>query len=299
MATIDLNRIATFVRVVDAGSFTAAATALRVPTSSVSRAVARLEADLSVRLLNRTTRKLSLTDAGRQFHQRMQAVVSETEDAARAVTGFASAPRGLVRVTAPHDLGLSDLPTVITRIVERHPGLVIELVLTSRRVDLVEEGIDLALRGGRLEDSSLVARKIVSSDLGIFAAPAYLERRGRPRALADLAHHDCLTFGGRGGKVPWRLEGPRGDETVMVSGPIVCADMLFLRECALRGMGVALLPGVNVRADVAAKRLVRLFPRHAFRGGGLHILWPSRTLVPARVAAVRELLAEELARVVA
>jgi DNA-binding transcriptional LysR family regulator len=296
MATIDLNRIATFVRVVDAGSFTAAATTLRVPTSSVSRAVARLEADLGARLLNRTTRKLSLTDAGRQFHQRMQAVVSETEEAARAVTGFASAPKGLVRITAPHDLGLSELPAVVSRIVERNPGLVIELVLTSRRVDLVEEGIDLAVRGGRLDDSSLVARKIFSSELGIFAAPAYLERRGRPRTLADLASHDCLSFGGRGGKVPWKLEGPRGEETVMVSGPIICADMLFLRECARRGMGVALIPATNVRADVTGKGLVRLLPRYGFRGGGLYIVWPTRTLVPARVAAVRELLAKELAR---
>jgi DNA-binding transcriptional LysR family regulator len=295
-ATIDLNRISTFVRVVDAGSFTAAATALRVPTSSVSRAVARLEADLGARLLNRTTRKLSLTDAGQHFHRRMQAVVAETEEAARAVTGFASAPRGLVRLTAPHDLGLQQLPDVISRIVARNPGLVIELVLTSRRIDLVEEGIDLALRGGRLEDSSLVARKILSTELGIFAAPAYLDRRGRPRALAELARHDCLVFGGRGGKLTWRLQGPRGEETVSVSGPVVCGDMLFLHECALRGMGVTLLPDGMVKADVTARRLVRLLPRYGLRGGGLYLLWPSRTLVPARVAAVRELLAEELAR---
>src|SRR5262245_51520149 len=148
MATIDLNRISTFVRVVEAGSFTAAAAALRLPTSSVSRAVARLEDELGARLLNRTTRKLSLTDAGRVFHERMQAVVSETEEATRAVAGFASAPRGVVRLTAPPDIGLGPLPDVIAKIVADHPGLVIDLVLTSRRVDLVEEGIDLALRGG-------------------------------------------------------------------------------------------------------------------------------------------------------
>lgn len=302
MATIDLNRISTFVRVVEAGSFTGAATALRLPTSSVSRAVARLEADLGARLLNRTTRKLSLTDAGRLFHERMQAVVSETEEATRAVAGFASAPRGIVRLTAPHDLGLSQLPEVIARIVRRHPGLIIDLVLTSRRVDLVEEGIDLALRGGRLEDSSLVARKLLSSALGIFAAPAYLERRGRPRALADLARHDCLSFAGRGangGRIPWRLVGPRGEESVTVSGPVVCGDMLFLREMALRGMGLALLPAEAYGADVKAGRLVRLLPRYSLPGGGLYLVWPSRTLVPARVVAVREALAEELSAVTA
>lgn len=296
MATIDLNRIATFVRVVDAGSFTAAATALRLPTSSVSRAVARLESDLGARLLHRTTRKLSLTDAGRAFHDRMQAVINETEDATRAVAGFASAPRGLVRVTAPPDLGLQHLPAIVARIVAENPGLVIDLVLTSRRVDLVEEGIDLALRGGRLDDSSLVARKILSSTLGAFASPDYLRRRGRPRALADLARHDCLSFMGRGDKVPWRLVGPCGEETVVVAGSIVCGDMLFLHEMAVRGLGVALLPAEMQAEDVAAGRLVRVLPRYGLPGGGLYLVWPSRVLVPARVAAVRELLAQELAR---
>lgn len=298
MATIDLNRISTFVRVVEAGSFTAAAKALRLPTSSVSRAVSRLEADLGARLLNRTTRQLHLTDAGRLFHERMRAVVSETEEATRAVAGYAGAPRGLVRLTAPHDLALRDLPAVIAKIVERNPGLIIDLILTSRRVDLVEEGIDLALRGGRLEDSSLVARRIVASELGIFAAPAYLERRGRPRALADLARHDCLSFMGRGEKVPWRLVGPRGEETVHVSGPIVCRDMLFLSEVVLRGLGLALLPAEMFAAEVNDGRLVRVLPRYGLPGAGLYLVWPSRTLVPARVAAVRELLAVELAALI-
>jgi DNA-binding transcriptional LysR family regulator len=223
--------------------------------------------------------------------------VGEAEDAVRAVAGYAGAPRGLVRITAPHDLGLRDLPAIITRIVERNPGLVIDLVLTSRRIDLVEEGIDLALRGGRLDDSSLVSRRIFASVLGIFASPTYLERRGRPRAVADLARHDCLSFAGRGEKVPWRLVGPRGDESVLVSGPIVCGDMLFLSEMVLRGMGLALLPAEMFNKELADGRLVRVLPRHGLPGGGLHIVWPSRTLVPARVAAVRELLAQELAAI--
>jgi len=296
MATIDLNRIGTFVRVVEAGSFTAAAAALGVPTSSASRAVARLEDDLGVRLLNRTTRKLSLTDEGRHFFQRMQAVMAETEEATQEAAGFAREPRGPVRLTAPLDLGVQALPAIVRRIIERYPGIVIELVLTSRRIDLVEEGIDLAIRGGLLADSSLVSRKIAATDLGIFAAPAYLQRRGRPRAFADLARHDCLTYGGRRGKIPWRLTGPDGDETVSVSGPVVCDDMLFLREMVLSGTGLALLPVQNVDGDVRAGRLVRVLPRYRVEGGGLYLLWPSRTLVPPRVVAVRELLAEELTR---
>jgi len=298
MAIIDLNRIAVFVKVVEAGSFTAAAAQLGLPTSSVSRAIARLEGDLNVRLLNRTTRKLALTEAGQHFHQRMQAVVAETAEATQEVTGFASEPRGLVRMTAPHDVGLQHLPGIVATILSRHPALTIEVILTSRRIDLVEEGIDLALRGGRLQDSSLVTRKIVASALGVFASPAYLERRGRPRALADLARHDCLGYGGRAGKQPWRLRGPSGDESVTVPVTIVCGDMLFLREMVLRGLGLALLPVGNVVSDVEAGRLVRVVPRYGFGSGGLYLVWPTRTLVPARVVAVREILTTELTRLV-
>lgn len=296
MATVDLNRIAVFVRVVEEESFTAAAAALGIPTSSASRAVARLEEELGVRLLNRTTRKLHLTDGGQHFFQRMQVVIAEAEEATQVAVGFAAEPRGTVRLTAPPDLGLQHLPAIVKKLVERHPGLTIELLLTSRRVDLREEGIDLALRGGRLEDSSLVARKIVSTELGVYAAPSYLQRRGRPRSLADLGRHDCLTYGGRRGKFPWRLTGPRGEETVTVSGPVVCDDMLFLREMVLAGVGLALLPVQSVAADVKTARLTRVLPRHGLTGGGLYLVWPSRTLVPPRVVAVRELLAEELAR---
>jgi DNA-binding transcriptional LysR family regulator len=296
MATIDLNRIAAFVRVVEAGSFTAAAQTLKVPTSSVSRAVARLEEDLGVRLLNRTTRSLHLTDGGQSFFGRMQAVMTETEEATRALAGLATEPRGRVRLTAPPDLGMQGLPPLIARAIERYPGLVIELLLTSRRVDLVEEGFDLAIRGGRLEDSSLVARKIASTDLGIFAAPAYLARRGRPRALGDLARHDCLTYGTRSGSGSWRLTGPRGEESVAVSGPVACEDMSFLRQMVLAGTGLALLPAQSLNAEVEAGRLVRVLPRYGLQGGGLYLVWPSRQLVPARVVAVRELLTEELGR---
>lgn len=298
MARIDMNRIGVFVRVVESGSFTAAAAGLRVPTSSVSRAIARLEEELGVRLLHRTTRKLSLTDSGQHFFARMQAVVLEAEEATAAVSGLATAPRGVVRLTAPVDLGLRQLPAIIVKLIDRYPGLVIELRLTSRRLDLVEEGIDLAIRGGRLEDSSLVARKIGSTDLGIFAAPSYLQRRGTPRRLADLSRHACLVYGGRGGSMPWRFTGPRGEESVAVSGPVVCDDMLFLHEMALAGTGLVVMPVPSAADDVEAGRLARVLPRHRIEGGGLYLVWPSRRLVPARVTLVRELLAAELAAVV-
>ena len=297
MPRIDLNRVATFVRVAEVGSFTAAARALRLPTSSVSRAIANLEDELGVRLINRSTRKLSLTEAGGQFHQRMQAVLAEADEATEAAAGFGKEPRGVVRLTAPVDIGLQVLPPLVAKLHARHPDLVIELVLTSRRMDLIEEGLDLALRGGRLEESSLVARKLIDSSLGIFASPAYLARHDPPRTLADLARHPCLRYGGgRGGDRPWRLSGPRGHETVSVTGPVVCDDMRFLHEMAMAGLGLALLPVENVAADVAAKRLVRVLPRYGLGGAGLYLVWPSRRLVPARVAAVRDFLVEEIGK---
>lgn len=296
MATIDLNRVASFVRVVEAGSFTAAARQLRVPVSSVSRALANLEGELGVRLLHRTTRKLSLTDAGEHFFRRMQAVVAETEDATRAVLGFATDPRGSVRITAPVNLGEHQLPRIIANIVRRHPAISIELRLTSSVVDLVAEGVDLAIRFGILADSSLVTRKVAQSELGIFAAPAYLERSPRLRGPADLPQHACLSYATRDGRLPWRLSGPQGEATVSVSGPIVCNDMVFLREAAQAGLGLALLPVEITGAELKARRLVRVLPRYSVAGGGMFLVWPSQRLVPARVVAVREMLAAELSQ---
>lgn len=299
MTTIDLNRIAAFVRVVEAGSFTAASRVLGVPVSSVSRAVSNLEGELGVRLLHRTTRKISLTDGGRHFFERMQTVIAEAEEATHAVTGFAADPRGVVRITAPPGLAARHFPAIISRIVRRFPGIVIELRMTNRLVDLVGEGIDLAIRGGVLEDSSLVARKVATSSLGVFGSPAYLKNRGRPRRPADLIRHDCLSYGSREGKLPWRLVGPNGEQTVAVTGPIVCDDMVFLREATLAGLGLSLIPLEIATDEVEAGRLMRVLPRYSFGSGGLYLVWPSQKLVPARVVAVRELLIEELARLYA
>jgi DNA-binding transcriptional LysR family regulator len=297
MATIDLNRIGVFVRVVEQKSFTGAAQELRVPVSSVSRAISGLEDELGVRLLHRTTRKLSLTDAGQHFFGRMQAVVNEAEQATRAITGFASEPRGVVRITTPPDLGAQELPRVIAKIARQHPGLSIELKLTNHVVDIVAEGFDLAVRGGNLGDSSLVARKIADSEMGIYGSPAYLQHRGRPRALSDLKKHACLRYGARDIYMPWRFTGPRGEESVTVNGPIVCDDLIFLREAAIDGAGLTILPVHMATPSVRAKRLARVLPSHRLTGGTLSLMWPSRKLVPAHVVVVRELLLQELAQI--
>jgi DNA-binding transcriptional LysR family regulator len=293
---IDFNRVAVFVCVAERGSFTAAARALQLPISSVSRTVARLEEELGVQLLARTTRKLKLTEAGQQFFARMQAVLTEAQVATTEVQGHAREPHGRVRITVPTDAGLLHLADVVTEVLRRHPRLEIEVTATARRLDLVEEGIDLAIRGGHLNDSSLVARKVGSSVLGVVAAPSYLQGRGRPRTLADLAKHDCIRFRTRAGGIPWRLRGPEGETEIAVTGSLICDDMAFLYHAVRAGAGLGLVSLEVLGDDLAAGRLVRLLPRHALSGISLYVVWPAQRLLPARVALVRDILVTELGK---
>lgn len=294
MTTIDLNRVAMFVRVAHAGSFTAAARALDLPVSSLSRAVRKLENSLGVCLLRRTTRRLTLTDAGGVYFQRMRQVIGEAESATLAVSDAAAAPSGLVRMTVPSGFAVPHFPRLMCALVQRYPALKLELISTNRAIDLVAEKFDLAIRGGVLGDSSLVARKLAGGELGVFGAPAYLERRGRPETVRELKRHDCLRYRSGTGKFPWRLKGPHGRISVDISGPIVTDDMTFLCDAAVSGAGLALLPIEIAAPALRAGSLQRILPRYRFDGGGTYLVWPSRRLVPARVIAVREFLFDGL-----
>jgi DNA-binding transcriptional LysR family regulator len=291
---MDHNDVVLFARVVEGGSFTAAARTQGLPKSSVSRQVARLERDLGVRLLQRTTRHLGLTDAGQAFFDRVRGAIAGLEEAADAVRELGSEPRGVVRVTAPADAGSLGIAEAVVRFVRRHPAIHVELVLTSRVVDLVAEGFDLAVRAGRLADSTLIARRIGSSDLGLFAAPSYLRRCGPPKDLADLAHHDCVLFRAHGGRASWRLTGSHGEQTVEVAGAVSADDLDFCARAVVAGAGVGLLPRVLGRPRVGADRLVPVLPEWRLAGGALQIVLPSSRFVPARVALLRDFLVEHL-----
>jgi DNA-binding transcriptional LysR family regulator len=293
---VDLNRIAVFARVVDTGSFTAAAAALGVRKSSVSRSVAALEEELGIRLLQRTTRRLALTDAGRAYYERARDALTALEDAQHSVSSLGAEPRGLVRVTAPVDFA-ADLARVTCAFLREYPSVRVEVMLTGRSVDLVKEGIDLAVRPGRLADSSLLARRLPDVELGLFASPAYLEGAGRPRRLADLARLECILF--RVGGVDhtrWRLAGPRGEEEVAVRGRIETDEFPFVRALALAGFGVALGPVALLAPFVQSGELERVLPRYAQRSAEIHLVWPSRRFEPAAVTRFREVLAEALRR---
>lgn len=295
---MDLNRVAVFLRVVQAGSFTDAARSLGVRTSSVSRSVAALEADLGIRLLQRTTRRLSLTDAGRAYHDRARDALSSLEDAREAVSALGAEPRGLVRVTAPVDLA-GALADVTARFLHTHPAVHVETVLTARVVDLVREGFDLAVRAGVLADSSLLARRLGDSDLGLYASPAYLAAAGRPRRLADLERHACVLYRAGGTSATWRLSGPRGEEQVTVHGRADTDEYAFVRAMVLGGSGIGLGPIFMFGPLAASGAMERVLPRLALRGAAVHVVWPSRRFEPAAVVHYRQALEASLPAVLA
>lgn len=296
---VDLNRIVTFVNVVEAGSFTGAATRLGVPKSSISRGVSHLEEELGTRLLQRTTRKLMLTDAGRAYYERARVHLSALEDATNEVSDMGRDPRGTVRVTAPVDIGTALLADLVTRFVKKHPTIRVELSLTSRRVDLVAEGFDVAVRAGNLEDSTLIVRRIAMSALALFAAPAYLRKHGTPRTVADLAEHDLVMFRTHNQAV-LRLVGPDGPEEVSVRGPIEADELGFVHAAVVAGAGVGLLPtflcATDCHAD-KAKRTVRVLPHHTVPASPINVVVPSTRQEPARVTVFREFLVAELSKV--
>ncbi len=294
MTTPDLNHIAVFVRVVETGSFTQAASALGLPKSSVSRSVARLEGELGVRLLQRTTRSVHLTDAGHAYYDQVARALSGLEEAQAAVSDMQATPRGPVRVTTAVDIGVSVVAALVARFVRKHPDIHVEMLLTGRLVNLVEEGVDLAVRAGKLDDSSLVARRVGTLEARLLAAPGYLRRRGTPRTVAELANHDCVLFRGRRGQSTWELTGPQGAQTVDVTGPVSADDFAFVRQVLLAGGGIGLVPWTTVAQDIDRGRLVRVLPEHAAPGGALHVVYPSSRYVPQRVALLRDFLVEGL-----
>jgi DNA-binding transcriptional LysR family regulator len=286
--TIDLNGVATFVQVVEHDGFTAAAEHLKVPKSTVSRSVKRLEQELGVRLLQRTTRRVSLTEAGRAYYERVSAALSGMDDARAAIGDMQDAPRGTVRITAPPDAGAGVLAPILARFLRKYPKIKVEMSLTNRYVDLVREGFDLALRMGKLADSSLIARPLGSIESGLFASPQYLARHPAPERLADLAHHSCVLFRPTNGKAKWNLTGPRGVEAIEVTGPLSTDDMAAACAAVGAGTGIGFLPLVALSRE----KIVRVLPQYSFNGVQAHVVYPSTRYVPMRVALLRDVILE-------
>lgn len=303
---LDLNQVSVFVRVMETGSFTAAARTLGLPKSSVSRRVSALEKSLRIRLLQRGPRKLVLTEAGRLYFERARVALAGLADADAAVTEMSKEIAGPIRFTAGGDnTGL--IAHLISEFLGRYPKVQLDVVLTPRRVDLLTEGFDLALRAGPLIDSSLVVRRLGRSDHGLFASRAYLRKAGTPRRVSDLARHRFVLFGEPPQREHLRLTGPQGDETVAVQGPLVVHEMSFAADAIAAGIGIGLVPeayfgwGAAMKAMKKTGRsrpvrrdLVHVLPDYRVTGAEVSLVSPPTAYEPRRVALLRDFLAERL-----
>jgi DNA-binding transcriptional LysR family regulator len=289
---LDLNDLRVFVRVVDRGGFAIAARELGVPTSTVSRAIARLEASTGTRLLQRTPRSVHATRDGLAIHASVREALGTLERAARELEPATRRPKGILRVTAPTDIGGSFLADVVVAFSERHPLVQVDLALTNRAVSLVDEGFDVALRAAsRLTDSTLVAKKLGDLEHALYTSPLYIEKHGAPSSPGELGDHRCIVFRGNDLAKTWRLE--RGKETIeiAVQARLGGDDFSYLRATTLAAGGIALMPRLVCAKDEAAGRLVRVLPGFHARGAGLYLLYPSAAHVPARVRAFRDFVA--------
>lgn len=301
---VDLNQVTAFVRVMMAGSFTAAARTMGLPKSSVSRRVSALEKALRVRLLQRGTRKLVLTEAGRLYFDRARAALGGLAEANAAVTDMSEEIAGPIRFTAGGD-NTGMLANLLAEFLRRYPKVQLDVVLTPRRVDLVGEGFDLALRAGALVDSSLIVRRLGRSDHGLFASRAYLRKAGKPQRVSDLAGHRFVLFGEAHDREHLRLTGPQGEEVVKIDGPLVVHDMPFAADAIAAGIGIGLVPeayfGWAIKGGLRSAHpdLVRVLPDHGVSGAELSLVSPPTAYEPTRVALLRDFLAERLGPLVA
>jgi len=292
MGTVELDQLSLFAAVAEASSFSAAAKRLRLPKSSVSRGVARLEGALDAQLLHRTTRQVSLSTAGAALYERVAPLLSSLRDAVGGLPERQEQPSGELRITAPNELGPWFLAELGARFVARYPAVRLDVHLTTRHVDLVAEGFDLALRGSpRLpKDSALTVRRLGPFQGRVYASPAYLARRGGPHGPNDLAKHEWVVFRGMSG--PFRFDGPGGTVTVQPQGRVVADDFMFVREAVRAGAGVAVMDSLFAAKDVAEGRLVSLLPRHTVSAGALYLVYPTTRHLPRKVIAFRDMLLE-------
>jgi DNA-binding transcriptional LysR family regulator len=294
---MQLGSIELFCKAADLGGFTAAAAALGVTPAAVSRSVGRLEARLGVRLFVRTTRQIRLTDDGRLYHQQCQQALQQLAEASRAVAGQQAVPSGVLRVSVPTTYAHHRLFAVLPRFVAAYPKVQIEVSVSNRNIDFVEEGFDLAIRLGTPQDSRLVARTLEAATLGVFAAPAYLNTHGTPKTLADLKKHHCIPFvlPSTGRPLPWlfRESGEHVERTP--SGPVkVLDDALGCVNQARAGGG--LVQTYHFIASEAVRRgeLVEVLKRHGGRSRPFCVLYPHNRHMSARVRAFVDFLVAQV-----
>jgi DNA-binding transcriptional LysR family regulator len=290
----EVRDLLVFQCVVKHGNYAKAAEELSLSPSGVSRVVTRLEEGLGTRLVQRTTRKFSLTEAGTTFHARTHQILGDLLEAEAEVQKAVLQPRGTLKISASVVFGHLYLAPLLTPLLQRFPELSFELTLSNRFVDLVEEGIDLAIRIGALSDSGLIARRLCVNQRVLVAAPSYLERRGSPQSPADLAEHEAIIFTSFAKPREWKLLGPDGPVIANVSGRVATDNIDVLTNAAKQGLGITVGATLSVAPALLSGELVRVLPDYQFEPTSVFAVYPSARQLSTKVRAVVDFLIENL-----
>jgi DNA-binding transcriptional LysR family regulator len=285
---MDISVLQLFVDVVKQGSFAAVARDRNVDPSSVSRAIAGLEAELGIRLLQRTTRKLSPTEAGMTYFLRIEPLVDEMQQAIDVAADLSGQPKGTLRITASVSFGLKRIVPLLPKFRSIYPDLTIDLLLTDMNVDLFAERIDLAIRLGLLADSTLIAQQLLKTRYFVCASPQYLHQWGHPKIPSEIERHNCLLFPYAGFRSRWIFKNSdRAETEIFVRGDTIISTSIALQHCAIAGMGLALLPNWLIEDDLRDGRLINVFPSYDVMatdfGTAAWLVYPSRAYVPLKV----------------
>jgi len=291
---MDLNDIVVFTKVVETKSFTGAAEQLGLPKSTVSRKLAQLEERLGVRLVQRTTRKLALTDIGEAYYERCSRIVADVAAAEQLVTDMQATPRGRLRVTAPVDISSAYLGDIVAAFISGHPEVNVEVEATDRVVDLIEEGYDLAVRFGPMPESTLIAVRLCGITGMLCAAPSYLSRRGTPKTVEELDEHERVLFTPGSRNQTWTLV--NGEVMYEFGRPAHFASNNFgaVRDVVLSGGGLAVLSDFMVASDIKQGLLVHVLPEWSSRTNDVHAVYPARQNLPPRLSLFLEHLVKSL-----
>ncbi|MFQ4168121.1 LysR family transcriptional regulator [Scytonema millei] len=296
---MELSVLQTFVDVVKQGSFAAVARERNVDPSSVSRAIAGLEEELGIRLLQRTTRQLSPTEAGMTYFQRIEPLVEEMQQAIQVATDMSGQPKGTLRITLSVSFGLKCIVPLLPDFRSMYPDLTIDLMLTDANVDLFTERIDLAIRLGLLADSTLIAQQLMQTRYFVCASPQYLKKWGHPESPSDVEKHNCLLFPLAGFRSRWRFRDINREESeVLVQGYTIISNAIALQQCAIAGMGLALLPNWLIGDELRGGTLVNVFPSHDVTATEFNtaawLVYPSRAYVPLKVRVFIDFLKQSI-----
>jgi DNA-binding transcriptional LysR family regulator len=285
-----LNSMAIFVEVVNQSGFSSAADKMNLSRAQVSKSVMQLEAHLGTRLLNRTTRRVSLTEIGRIYYERCTAILNDVEEIEGIAREQAGTPYGMLRLSAPTSFGTLHLKDAIPEYLKQFSQVHISMSLSDRFIDVVSEGFDVVIRIAELKDSSLIARKIAPCKRVFCASPDYLEKNGIPQVPQDLATHACLVYANDIKPDTWILHGPNGKEAIKVNGPVCADNGDILSAAATAGLGIALLPTFTVGPELRAGRLIQVLPDYCPPELTIYAVFPSRRYLSAKVRSFVDFL---------